>query len=565
MLRRLATVWPFPIRVDADLRRSLGVLNVSHPPEFVLGAGYVTATVLSLAVWIALVSALGASTGSALAVAFGIGSVRAVEAAPGTLAAFRRTRALSDALELVGMLALRMRLMPVPERAARFAARSGEGILARSLRDHVERSVGTPRTGLNGFTDEWSPWFPALDRATAGLLAAAEANPERRDRILDRTVRAVDTALSERVASFAGELRGPVTGLYAFGVLLPLALVGALPAATAAGVPVTPAAFVLVYDLLLPFSLAVGSVRLLAARPVAFQPPAVEVDRGSIVDGRVLAAVAGGGAAGVAWFASGIVLDAWASSVAAVGVGVGTSLVVLTRPVVRERRRVRELERGLPDALSAVGRAVADGEAVETAIARAGARTPGRAGGAFREAARRQRLLGVGVRDSFLGRSGPFADEGGTRTRAAVSLLAVAAREGKPAGEALCSHADRLDELLERERDGRRSLAAVTRTLVQTGALFGPLVGGATVALARRLATAGGGLGPDATAPPLPPELVGSAVGCYVLLLATLLTGLATGLERGIDAALIAYRVGIALVTAVGSFLVGVLGAGLLL
>lgn len=571
MLALLANCWPFAVSVDADLRRSVGVLGVAHDPRRLIEAGYALATLLAALVLLVAIPLTGPGPGCLLAAATGLGLARTVRTAPRTLAAFRRTRALGDVVELVGTLALSMRLRPVPERAARFAANSGDGHLAESLGDWVDRAAGTPRTGLRGFTGEWTPWFAALERSVANLEAASEADSEDREYVLDRAVDAVETALNDQVASFAGDLHGPVTGLYAFGVLLPLALVGTLPAATAAGIPIAPSAFVLAYDVLLPSCVAVVGVDLLADRPVAFPPPDVTVRDGDGVDGRSLGLVAAVGAAGCGWLVGVVAVGDWAAPVAAVGSGVGAGMAIAARPVVRERRRLRELERGLSGALSTVGRAVADGDAVEAGVARAGETTPGPAGAAFEEAARRRQLLGVTVRRAFLGEHGPFADEGGTRSRTAVSLLVSAAWEGKPAGTALLAYADRLDDLFEHERHGRRSLATVTRTLAHTGAFFGPLVGGATVALAGRLATADARLGAGAgavtggTSTHIPVPLVGTAVGCYVLLLAVVLTALATGLERGLDGSLVAYRVGIALLTAVGTFLVGVIGAGLLL
>jgi hypothetical protein len=116
--------------------------------------------------------------------------------------------------------------------------------------------------------------------------------------------------------------------------------------------------------------------------------------------------------------------------------------------------------------------------------------------------------------------------------------------------------ADHVDDLQRVEREARRELASVTGTLRNTAAIFGPLVGGATVALADGMAT--GTLGE-----PLPTAALGLAVGGYVLLLATILTALATGLERGFDRALVGYRLGLALLSAVGSLLAGYVGAGL--
>jgi hypothetical protein len=137
------------------------------------------------------------------------------------------------------------------------------------------------------------------------------------------------------------------------------------------------------------------------------------------------------------------------------------------------------------------------------------------------------------------------------RARGVARLLGTATREGPPAGRALVETADHLDDLRRVEREARRDLAQVTSTLGNTAAFFGPLVGGATVALADAVGTAGAleGGAPETAG-------LGLAVGAYVLLLAVLLTALSTGLARGLDRATVGYRTGAALLAAAATYLV---------
>jgi hypothetical protein len=121
--------------------------------------------------------------------------------------------------------------------------------------------------------------------------------------------------------------------------------------------------------------------------------------------------------------------------------------------------------------------------------------------------------------------------------------------------------ATQLRDLERAERAGRRELAAVSGTLANTAAVFGPLVGGATVALAARIASVetGASVGPAFSVAGL-----GTVLGGYVFVMAATLTALATGLESGLDPTRLGYRVGLALLLAGISFLVGVVAAGLL-
>ncbi|MFC4552775.1 hypothetical protein [Halorussus sp. GCM10023401] len=229
------------------------------------------------------------------------------------------------------------------------------------------------------------------------------------------------------------------------------------------------------------------------------------------------------------------------------------------------RDHARAVEENLTDALYLVGRRVGEGRAVEAAVADAAAEVPGETGEVLADAAGVQRRLRVGVRDAFLGEHGALADVPNPQARSVAELLAVAGREGRPAGRPAVAMADHVDDLRGVEREARRELAQVTGTLRNTAAVFAPLVGGATVALADSTAaksTISAGTTP-AFGDPLPTAALGVAVGAYVLLLAAVLTALATGLERGLDRALVGYRVGLAVLSAAATYLAAFVAAGL--
>lgn len=576
--------------VSEDLRRAIAFLGWDVTAERVvetgtragIGVGVVGAGIGSLL--------LGAGPGLFVGLGVGLGVVHVLHRGAVWLAVLGRTRALGAAPGLVGRLVLRMRLDPSTERAVRFAARTGDGPLADGLARHERRCVNGPTSGLRSFAREWRQWFPAIDRAAALIRTAAAAPPERRGRCLDRALDATLSGTTERLAAFVGDVRGPVSALYAFGVLLPLALVALLPAAAASGVPIPPVVVAGVYLVVLPFGLIVASAWLLSRRPVAFPPPSIGGDHPDVPDrlGYALAGAIGTGS--IAAVGTSAVVAPWVAPVSAVGIGVGTGLVVWARPRRAVLSEVRSIESGLPDAMTVIGGDVAEGIAVERAVANAADRLDGATGDVCDRAARRSDTLRVGVREAFLGPGGPAAAVPSPRVQGAVALLAVAAREGRPAGDVLLELADQLERLRELERDARRQLATVTGTLSNTAAVFAPLVGGATVALATGVdavgtgglgATAGvagdplaGGASPSTVDPTGGPAdgggalsvpVLGRIIGTYVILLAAVLTALATGLERGFDATLVAYRVGIALPTATATYVVAFAAAGALL
>ncbi|WP_225741156.1 type II secretion system protein [Halorussus halophilus] len=563
----LASWWPLPVEPSADLVRALAFLGASIDARSLLRASNVVATAVALVgilpVLLAPPSIRLVAVATTLALSFAIAHV--ARRGPLLLATARRTSALGTAPAVLGRAVLRMRIEPASERAAAFAARTGSGPLAASLRDHVRRADGTPRSGLADFGATWADWNPPLRRATLLVEAAADAPAGERGRTLDRATTAIVEGTRDRMATFAEDIHGPTTALYAFGVLLPLALVAVLPAARVAGLALSTPVLVALYDVLLPLVLVGASAWLLVRRPAAFPPPAVSSSHPDVPDQR-WPVLLGGVVVGACAFTlvSVAPLPAWSRWLAAIGAGCGTVLLGWFRPVKQVRDHARAVESNLTDALYHVGRRVEEGRAVEGALADAAAEVAGETGETLDAAVGVQRRLRLSVRDSFLGEYGALADVPSPQARSVAHLLAVTAREGRPAGRAVVTMADHIDDLQRVERDARRELTRVTGTLRNTAAVFAPLVGGATVALAEGMAAPEGSTGTQSLATPLPADALGLAVGAYVLLLAVILTALATGLERGLDRALVGYRVGLALPTATTTYLAAFVGAGLL-
>ena len=567
----LAGRWPRDPNVDGDQREACRRLG--WPDAATLAtAGEVVG--LAVAAAGALVTGLtGALSLLPLALLFGVLPPLGARHVPPAVDDLVRTRAAGDAPALFGRLTLRLRVEPSLERAVEFAGQSGEGPLAASLRDHARGARGTPAAGLESFAAAWRDRAPAIERAAALVVDAAAAPPDARDRGCDRALAAARSGVEERAAAFAREIRGPVTALYAFGVLLPLALIGVLPAARLAGVRLGVGLLAALYDLLLPLGLVAASGWLLTRRPVSFPPPRIGRDHPEVPDRRRGAAVLGV-LSGTVSGAVCVPLLPWAAPIVAVGTGVGTLLLWLYSPARALRGEVREIESGLPDALTLVGRRVADGVAVERALAETADELPGETGALLADAADRGERLPMSVDDALFGRFGALRALPSPRAREAGRLFALAATEGDPAGDALVAAGDHLRELRRVERESRRELAAITGTLSNTAALFGPLVGGVTVAMVGGVPSSAGGSIAEATADgavatgtaaSFGTASIGPVVGVYVLLLAATLTGLATTLERGIDRPLLGYRVGIALPTATAAYVAAVVAAGAVL
>ncbi|MCG1002193.1 MULTISPECIES: hypothetical protein [Halobacterium] len=488
------------------------------------------------------------------AVAFlGVATAAALAYGPHVRSVAERSRALGAAPDIVCLVVLSLRLDPALERATDFAADHANGRLAASLAAHARESRGTPGAGFASFAATWDDHLPSLRRAAALADAAVDAPTGDRERLLDRALAVVVEGSRERASEYADAVHGPTMGVYAFGVVLPLALVGVVPAAASAGLPVTLGAVALAYGVVLPLAVLAVVCWILARRPVAFPPAAVPADHPDLANrGRnaALAAVCGVVAALVA----SRFLPAWSLPVLLVGWPAGGALVYWFRPACEVREDAREVEAGLADALSVLGHQLRHGRAVEAAVTDAGDTLDGAAGAVFDDAARRMRRLRVGVADAFLGEHGPLARTRSHRARAAVSLVVHAADAGPAGGRVLVDVADLFDDLTDLDREVRREFASTTRTLQYTALVYAPLVAGVTVSLAGRVS------GLDA-ASALPAGRLALVVGAYVLWLAAVLPALAVGLDRGLDRALVGYHAGLALAAAATVYPVTALAA----
>lgn len=561
ILAELAALYPWPVDPGEDFRQSVDFLDWSLSPADVVRIGYVLGAIATAFFGVVLLAALPATrlVAALVAPSLGLLTVHAVHSLPDICATARRTSALGAAPDLVSRAVLSMRLAPTPERAAGFAADTDDGVLANALGEHVRRARHTGTSGLAAFGDEWADLFPSLRRSFALVEAAGRTPAADRDQLLDRAIAVVLEGTREGMQEYANAIRSPTTALYAFGVLLPMALVALLPAGGAVGLAVTPPLVVVLYDVVLPLILVAAGAHLLARRPLAFPPPNVTTDHPDVTDPTRKALLAGATTAVLAWVGSSWLFPPWGPSLAAVGSGVGVALILQYRPVVDVYERIRRLEDGLSDALALIGRRVANGHAVETAVATTADELEGEMGDVLAAGARRQRQLKVGVHDAFLGRHGALETFPSARVRGSFALLSLAADEGRPAGGALLSLAEHVDDLQEIEREARYSVATVCRTLRSTAMVFGPMVAGATVGLAGSMSEQDALPGGEASL-----VWLGGPVGLYVLLLAVLLTALATGLTRGFDRSLVGYRVGTSLLTATAVYLSAYLLVGVI-
>lgn len=460
-----------------------------------------------------------------------------------TLESFRRRRAIGRAPDLLSFVILQLGFTPSLECAIDFATDAIDGRLSRSLAAHRAAAVSGTRA-IDGFASDWASLDPSLRRAGTLLSVAMDLPADRREETLADALDAVLEGARERVVEFSSSIRGPAMGIYAFGVMLPLALVGLLPvlASSGGGVAVLPLA--VVYDLLIPVGLIGAGVWLWARRP-AITDRSFESGVLSHTPSPWISLIAALGSSVLVWFVAGLLVPNWARPIAALGTGVGVGVVQWLRPALEAQTRLETLEARLPDALLIVGQRLADGDPIEATIPAVARRFDGPIADLFDRAARRRERSGEPVETAFLGQHGLLEAVPSRRVRASMQLLVTAGEHGPMGGRTLQSVGQYLDSLLGVEREARRQLAQTTSTLRQTAIVFAPAIAGVTVALATGMDSVEG------TQRSLDVGQLGTVVGVYVLLLACILPALSVVLERGFDPVRMGVQSGLAL--AVGS------------
>ncbi|MFB6085357.1 MAG: secretion system protein [Halodesulfurarchaeum sp.] len=455
------------------------------------------------------------------------------------LAQFRRRRAVGTGPDLLAFAILQLTLTPSLERAADFATDAVDGRLSRTLVAHRLATVSGERA-FSAFATEWAQYDQSLQRAVTLMAVAMDAPERRRRETLESALDAVLEGARERVVEFSAAIRGPAMGIYAFGVMLPLALVGLLPVLASSGGGVSTLALGIIYDLLIPVGL-IGCALWLWGRRPAVTDTAFDVGLLDRARSPVYTFGAGVFGAALAGLPAHLLAPDWSIPIVAIGVGLGTALIVGLQPVLEEVDRLDRLEARLPDALSIVGQRLGEGEPVETSIASVADRFDGPLGDLFVRARTRQARSGEPMEAVFLGVDGLLNDVPSQRVRVGLSLTMTAGEYGGSGGETLHAVGTYLAELLDVERAARRNLSQTTSTLRQTAVVFAPAIAGVTVALATGMKAV------DGSGQPLDVAALGQVIGIYVLLLGAVLPSLSVVLARGFDPVRMGFQSGIAL------------------
>ncbi len=190
----------------------------------------------------------------------------------------------ADAVLAILYMVIYMRASPNLEGAIKFASRNLDSTLGWDLRkllwDMETGKYSSANEALVDYIIKWKDKNKEFSEAL-NLLRSSAVEIKRREMIYDETIDVILNGTRERARHYAGELRMPMTLIYAMGVLLPVMGLVLFPIVLIFIADVVKPSFVLFgYDILLPLTLYFIVNHLLASKPPTFSPPDISKAKG---------------------------------------------------------------------------------------------------------------------------------------------------------------------------------------------------------------------------------------------------------------------------------------------
>jgi hypothetical protein len=482
------------------------------------------------------------------------------------------------------------------ERAMDFTVRNSRRQLACDVRkllwDLQIRAYDSLDDALAAFADRCGVYGEHFKRAMFLVKSSTcERDEAMRTIALNRALDVVLNGTKSLMAGFMATLHAPTLILYSIFVMVPLALVAMLPAASVVGLRVNAIQLFLLYDLLFPLVTLLYAHAILMRRPAAFAPPDVPDDRPSGQSfsrwtWATIAILAGATICSLGRYLPPDTLPFQRSDFIVWGMAAAISIYCYCTSLQCKKARdeIRAMEAEFADSLFVLGRRMSEGKPPEEGFAYTARMVSGTAiGRAYARAAYNITCLRSTLHEAVLDPSyGAFADVYSGRIRATVSMLIeTSAMSGEIAGSSIIRIADHLKELQGVEDEIRKMLYTMTSMLKMTCTVFAPFIAGVTLALSGAVAAIATRMAVDMQEMPeaarsyfvMVPQFTTPAVsmadftlivGVYVILLVIILLRFVDGIEHGDDVQEFMYSVGRTLPVAVAVFSVSTAVSGLL-
>lgn len=563
---------------SAELKSAVRSLGWKIAPEKIVNAAR-TSMVLSAAFFGAL---------AVLAFAFNFNAVVFILAAflfpflinqvmtdyPKTAAKQRSLTALGAAPHIIAQLSISLKQNPNLENALTFVGKYGEGEIAKDIRKLLWRvwSGKVPSTldVLPKLAAKWGRWSEGFGRSLYLIISSFhERNPKSKAGSLDRAVESVLNDIITKMREYSLGLHIPTLVLFSFGIIMPLMIIALFPLLGFFGVALGPESITLFLFASLLGTYVYSNV-ILGKRPVTFIMPEIETDvpKGCIKLGKsVLPALP---------FCVAIALIVSAPSVfyllslfKAIQLnGTFASVInfVNTMPVIwgiggamvvyfwgsnwfktEERKRIKQIDARLPDALYYMRNVLSEGRPMEEALDfSAGMMGNHPLATQLRGASNLIKRRHITTEAALTGRESPF-EKKSKLLQSAMFMLTASLRGGIRSAAQTCSvmyaYMHRIGKI---EKSLQDMLSRNLSMMRLTAMLFAPLVGAVITVLfalivkgmssaAQGTALLGFGTMSAITTPAIPIPVLQLVLGLYVLGLNFVLVRYVTTIENGSD------------------------------
>jgi len=480
---------------------------------------------------------------------------------PKIKAKYMKIHSLGDVPEVISYIVMYLRIHPNLERALEFASSESRTALSRDLRkllwDIEIRIYKGIDDAITSFAELWGKWSDYFKRAIHLIRSSVREKETERYVTLNRALDVVLDGTKDTMINFANKLNQPTLVIYSIGVMLPLALVAMLPAASITRLHISIFQIFIIYDILLPIILFVYIRKILLMRPATFNPPSIPsnvVRINKFANASISLAILISFSFLALYFSYSILFI--------IGIGFSISYYGMSYfPYKKIRDEIKEMENEFSDALYIIGKRVEEGKPPEEAFYYASETMKGsKIGKVFSNSyynlmARRTTLKEALFNKEYGSLRNIFSD----RIRAIMKIFVEGARKShKATGNAIIKIADHLKQLQDVERNIKNNLGVLTSTLHSTATIFAPMIAGITLGITKLITNVLSGMN-FSISESMSILIFGNekfslakisydyfilTIGIYILLLVMLLLRFANGIDEGDDYIEYMYSIG---------------------
>jgi|GEM_PF-2482136 len=510
---------------------------------------------------------------------------------PKTTAKQRALTSLGAAPNIIAQLSISLKRNPNLESALAFTAKYGEGEIARDIHKLLWRvwagKIPSALDALPKLADKWGKWSEGFQRSMYLIISSFhERNLKMKHGSLDRAVEAMLNDILAKMREYTLALHIPTLVLFSFGIIMPLMVIALFPLLGFFGIPMGLESITLfLFASLLGVYLYSNSI--LARRPITFILPEIETDvpKGHLKIGKTvapalpfcvaLALIASGPSIFYLLSLSKVVQlsGAFGWAIKTVNTlpliwGVGGAMILFYWGTnwfkTAERKRIKQIDAQIPDALYYIRNVLAEGRPMEEALDFAGGMlgsTP--LAQQMREASTLIKRRHITTEEALTGRESPF-EKKSKQLQSVLSMITASLQGGiRSAAETCHVMHNYMRKTSKIERSLQDMLSRNLSMMKLTAMIFAPLVGSIIVVLfalivkgmsgaTQQTNILGFGAMSAMTTPQIPTPVLQLILGLYVLGLNFVLVRYVTTVESGTDSV----KMGMDLSTSLASSLV---------